>query len=144
MVQRSTSYRACFLAVQVNSQVGSTWGKTVGSKLMEDSWRFWNAVRTSYSFPRPSLRSDSEESSALLPGHGASRISSRSSGHTATGSQTPDLGTVREAADSRRYVPHRLSCSRAAHPLRVGVSPPQPHGCRSGPAFVHRLVVAAQ
>ena len=52
-----------------------------------------------------------------LPGHAASRVSSRSSGHTATGSQTPDLGTVREAADSRGYALHGRSTSRAAHLL---------------------------
>ena len=67
-------------------------------------------------FQHSSLRSDSEERLVLLPGNGASRISSRSSRHTATGSQTPDLGTVRESAGSRGFFLHGRSTSRAAHP----------------------------
>ena len=94
------------------------WTRNVGSKLKEDFWRFWNAVQTSYYFPRPSLRSDGEERSALLQGNGASRISSRSSGYKARGSQTPDLGTVRESAGSRGFFLHGRSPSCAAHPLQ--------------------------
>ena len=57
-----------------------------------------------------------------LPDHDASRVSSRSSVHTVTGSQTPDLGTVRESAGSRGSFLHGRSTSRAAHPLQpVGV-----------------------
>ena len=78
----------------------------------------WTKTVVQYS----SLCSDSEERLALLPGNGASRISSRSSGYTARGSQTPDLGTVRESAGSRGFFLHGRSTSRAAHPLQpVGV-----------------------
>ena len=81
----------------------------------------WTKTVVQYS----SLCSASEERLALLPGNGASRISSRSSrssGYTARGSQTPDLGTVRESAGSRGFFLHGRSTSRAAHPLQpVGV-----------------------
>ena len=73
----------------------------------------WTKTVVQYS----SLCSDSEERLALLPGNGASRISSRSSGYTARGSQTPDLGTVRESAGSRGFFLHGRSTSRAAHLL---------------------------
>ena len=73
----------------------------------------WTKTVVAYS----SLCSDSEERLALLPGNGASRISSRSSGYTARGSQTPVLRTVRESADSRGFFLHGRSTSRAAHLL---------------------------
>ena len=67
--------------------------------------------------PRGRVDKQSQVMPPSLPGHAASRVSSRSSGHTATGSQTPDLGTVREAADSRGYALHGRSTSRPAHLL---------------------------
>ena len=50
-----------------------------------------------------------------LPGHAASRISSRSSGHTTMVLKRLTWGTVREAADSRGCPLHGRSASCAAH-----------------------------
>ena len=68
--------------------------------------------------------------------HAASRISSRSSGHTTMVLKCLTSGTVGDT----------LSAVCAAHPLRVGVSPShpwvqrkQPHaGDAAAPGFVHR------